>query len=120
MPRLPDDDRGRPAARAAHMSPSTKIAAPDTIPEQLRRRRAASYRLPALEDGTGRRDSLDPATPASRHNSDSGVLTPKPRRDCDVHCCLSLSCSERETAARRGYYCGPDKCAKSQLLGGES
>ena len=32
----------------------------DTIGVQLRRRREASWRLPPLEDGTGRRDPLDP------------------------------------------------------------
>ena len=56
---MKDRSRPREAAPAETLTGSSIEAAED-VATQLRRRRAASYRLPPLNDGTGRRDPLDP------------------------------------------------------------
>jgi hypothetical protein len=52
----PGDDRGRPYPER----PASIATDKDSIPTQLRRRRAASRRMEPLDDGTGRSDPLDP------------------------------------------------------------
>lgn len=54
---LPDGDREAGKSISDESSADNLPADADTIPQQLRRRREASYRLPPLADG--HRDPLD-------------------------------------------------------------
>lgn len=59
-----NDERRPKAAHGSTAKRSTASIPVADIPAQLRRRRAASYRLPLLD--CGRRDPLDPAGWSSR------------------------------------------------------
>ena len=74
------------------------------------------HRQPAAANDIGR-SATPPAVTGClcgcMHGVDCRFAEPIPDRD--GHCCLSMSREQREACARRGYYCGPGKCARDQL-----